>query len=71
MAALSKAKKNLKKQRKQKEVKIDTFDKLCSLNVESSNKKGKLNEHAPVADNNNGSNASCLLSNDSNSNVSA
>eukprot|EP00957_Ditylum_brightwellii_P195554 14900878-Ditylum_brightwellii.AAC.1 len=37
----------------------------------SSNEEGNLNEHAPAADNNDDSDASCLLSNDSDSNVSA
>eukprot|EP00957_Ditylum_brightwellii_P201813 15327347-Ditylum_brightwellii.AAC.1 len=57
--------------RKEKEVKINAFNKFCSLNVESSNKEGKLNKHAITADNDDGSNTSCLLSNDSNSDVSA
>eukprot|EP00957_Ditylum_brightwellii_P141913 10811584-Ditylum_brightwellii.AAC.1 len=61
----------MKKQRKEKEVEINAFDKLYSLNVKSSDKEGKLNEHAPAADDNDDSNTPCLLSNDSDSDVSA
>eukprot|EP00957_Ditylum_brightwellii_P146352 11143498-Ditylum_brightwellii.AAC.1 len=67
--ALNKAKINLRNQKKQKEVKLNAFDKFCSLNVESSDEEDKLNKHAPAAVDNNDSSASCLLSNDSDSNV--
>eukprot|EP00957_Ditylum_brightwellii_P005097 387568-Ditylum_brightwellii.AAC.1 len=70
MAALNKAKKSQKK-RKEKEIKFNSFNKFCSLNVESSNKEGKLKERAPVADDDSNSDASRLLSDESNSNVSA
>eukprot|EP00957_Ditylum_brightwellii_P107111 8172279-Ditylum_brightwellii.AAC.1 len=67
-ATLNKAKK-IKKE--EKEVEINAFGKFHSLNVESSNREGKLKEYAPAADNDDDSNASRLLSNDSKSNVSA
>eukprot|EP00957_Ditylum_brightwellii_P042570 3223452-Ditylum_brightwellii.AAC.1 len=58
--------------KKEKEVEINAFNKVCSLNVESREEEGKLNEHAPAADNNDdGSDASRLPSNDSDINVSA
>eukprot|EP00957_Ditylum_brightwellii_P103529 7887954-Ditylum_brightwellii.AAC.1 len=38
-----------------KEVKLNAFNKFCSLNVESSDEEDKLNKHAPVAANNNDS----------------
>eukprot|EP00957_Ditylum_brightwellii_P118645 9049789-Ditylum_brightwellii.AAC.1 len=62
-AAFNKAKKNLKKQKKEKEVELNTFDKFCSLHVESSNEEDKLNKHAPTNVDNDDSSASCLLSN--------
>eukprot|EP00957_Ditylum_brightwellii_P169782 12922745-Ditylum_brightwellii.AAC.1 len=68
-AAFNKAKKNLKKQRKEKEVKLNAFDKFHVLNVESSNEEDKPNKHAPVDVDNNDSSASHLLSNNSDSNV--
>eukprot|EP00957_Ditylum_brightwellii_P195539 14899403-Ditylum_brightwellii.AAC.1 len=34
-AALKKAKKNLKQQKKEKQVELNAFDKFCTLNVES------------------------------------
>eukprot|EP00957_Ditylum_brightwellii_P113144 8628736-Ditylum_brightwellii.AAC.1 len=76
-AALNKAK---KKQKKEKEVIFNVFNKFCSLNVESSgkDKEGKLRESAPAtdsnsdnSDSNSNNEASRILSNDSNSNVSA
>eukprot|EP00957_Ditylum_brightwellii_P193243 14713852-Ditylum_brightwellii.AAC.1 len=69
-AALNQAKKNQTK-KKEKEVKINAFNKFPSLNVESSNKEGKLKKSTPTANDDSNSNTSCLLSNDSNSNVSA
>eukprot|EP00957_Ditylum_brightwellii_P052645 3991434-Ditylum_brightwellii.AAC.1 len=33
--------------RKEKEVKLNTFNKFCFLNVESSNEEDKPNKHAP------------------------
>eukprot|EP00957_Ditylum_brightwellii_P071983 5470813-Ditylum_brightwellii.AAC.1 len=68
MATLNKAK---KKQKKEKEVKINAFNKFCSLNVESSDEEGELKESAPAVHSNSKSEASRLLSNDTNSNVSA
>eukprot|EP00957_Ditylum_brightwellii_P194760 14835464-Ditylum_brightwellii.AAC.1 len=68
-AAFNKAKKNPKKQRKEKEVKLNAFGKFCSLPVDSSNKEDKPNKHAPVDVDNSDSSASCLLGNDSDSNV--
>eukprot|EP00957_Ditylum_brightwellii_P125905 9597888-Ditylum_brightwellii.AAC.1 len=67
--ALNKAKKNLKNQKKQKEVKLNAFDKFCSLNVESSDEEDEPNKLAFATANNNDSSASCLLSHDSDSNV--
>eukprot|EP00957_Ditylum_brightwellii_P077557 5893527-Ditylum_brightwellii.AAC.1 len=67
-ATLNKAKKNKKKE---KEVEINSFNKFRSLNVESSDKKGELKESALAVDDNSDSKASHLLSNESNSNVSA
>ena len=64
----NKVEKNLKK-RKDKEVKLNVFDKFCSLNVESSDEKDKPNKHAPTNVDNDDSSASCLLSNDSNSDI--
>eukprot|EP00957_Ditylum_brightwellii_P028871 2181244-Ditylum_brightwellii.AAC.1 len=40
-AALNKAKTNLKKQKKEKEVELNAFDKCCTLNIESSNEEDK------------------------------
>eukprot|EP00957_Ditylum_brightwellii_P210978 15365622-Ditylum_brightwellii.AAC.1 len=54
-AALNKAKKNLKNQKKQKEVELNAFDKFCSLNFESSDEEDKPNEHAPTAADNDNS----------------
>eukprot|EP00957_Ditylum_brightwellii_P065261 4950161-Ditylum_brightwellii.AAC.1 len=62
-AALNKAKTNLKKQRKEKQVKLNAFNKFCTLNVESSDEEDKPSAHAPTNVNNNDSAASCLLSN--------
>eukprot|EP00957_Ditylum_brightwellii_P180595 13756302-Ditylum_brightwellii.AAC.1 len=67
--ALNKAKKNLRNQKKQKKVKLNAFDELCSLNVESSNEEDESNKHAPAAADNNDSSVSCLLSDDSDSDV--
>eukprot|EP00957_Ditylum_brightwellii_P170868 13005232-Ditylum_brightwellii.AAC.1 len=76
-ATLNKAKKK-QKERKEKEVKINAFNKFCSLNVESSDKdkEGKLKKSTPAADSNinnkdSNSKASRILSNDSDSDVSA
>eukprot|EP00957_Ditylum_brightwellii_P122930 9373147-Ditylum_brightwellii.AAC.1 len=69
MATLNQAKKNQKK-KKEKEVEINAFNKFCSFNIESSDKEGKLKKSTPTADDNNNSDASRLLSNDSNSDVS-
>eukprot|EP00957_Ditylum_brightwellii_P204908 15341334-Ditylum_brightwellii.AAC.1 len=69
IATLNKAKKNLKKQRKEKEIKLNAFNKFCSLNVESSNEEDEPNKHAPVDVNNDNSSASCLLINNSDSNI--
>eukprot|EP00957_Ditylum_brightwellii_P026747 2022933-Ditylum_brightwellii.AAC.1 len=66
--ALNKAK-NLRNQKKQKEVELNAINKFCSLNVESSNEEDEPNEHATAAADNNDSSASGLLSNDSDSNV--
>eukprot|EP00957_Ditylum_brightwellii_P149474 11383163-Ditylum_brightwellii.AAC.1 len=66
-AALNKTKKN-KKQKK--EVKINAFNKFCSLNIESSDKEGEHKENAPAANDGSDSDASRLISNDSNSDVS-
>eukprot|EP00957_Ditylum_brightwellii_P014416 1085250-Ditylum_brightwellii.AAC.1 len=68
-ANFNKAKKNLKTQRKEKEAKLNAFDKFCSLNVESSDKEDEPNKHAPTNVDNNNLSASCLLSNNSDSNV--
>eukprot|EP00957_Ditylum_brightwellii_P041097 3111738-Ditylum_brightwellii.AAC.1 len=68
-AALNKAKKTLKEQKKEKEVELNAFDKFCSLNVESSNGEDKPNKRASTAVDDNDSSTSCLLSDDSNSNV--
>eukprot|EP00957_Ditylum_brightwellii_P102197 7790453-Ditylum_brightwellii.AAC.1 len=68
-AAFNKAKKNLKKQKKEKEVKLNAFDKFCSLNIESRDEEDKPNKCASTAVDNDDSSVSCLLSNDSNSNV--
>eukprot|EP00957_Ditylum_brightwellii_P026921 2035245-Ditylum_brightwellii.AAC.1 len=68
-AAFNKAKKNLKKQRKEKEVKLNTFHQFCSLNVESSNEEEEPTKHTPTNADKNDSSASCLLSDDSDSNV--
>eukprot|EP00957_Ditylum_brightwellii_P021325 1608324-Ditylum_brightwellii.AAC.1 len=67
--SFNKAKNNLKKQRKEKEVKLKAFDIFCSLNVESSDEEDKPNKHAPTDVDNDDSSASCLLSNNSDSNV--
>eukprot|EP00957_Ditylum_brightwellii_P180699 13765422-Ditylum_brightwellii.AAC.1 len=68
MAALNKAKKK-HKERKDKEVKINAFNQFHSLNVESSDKEGKFKEEDTTADGNSSSEseASCLLSNTSDS----
>eukprot|EP00957_Ditylum_brightwellii_P010142 766279-Ditylum_brightwellii.AAC.1 len=68
-AALNKAMTSQKKKRK-KEVELNTLNKFCSFKVERSNEEDELNKHAPAADNDNDSSISCLLSNDSNSNIS-
>eukprot|EP00957_Ditylum_brightwellii_P204052 15337388-Ditylum_brightwellii.AAC.1 len=61
--------KNLRRQKKQKEVKVNALDKFCSLNVESSNEEDKPNKHAPAAADNDGSSTSHLLSDDSDSDI--
>eukprot|EP00957_Ditylum_brightwellii_P000878 69819-Ditylum_brightwellii.AAC.1 len=67
--AVKKAKKNLKQQKKEKQVKLNAFDKFCTLNVESSDNKDKPSPRASIDVDNKGSSDSCLLSNDnSNSN---
>eukprot|EP00957_Ditylum_brightwellii_P064756 4914042-Ditylum_brightwellii.AAC.1 len=68
MATLNKAKKK-RKERKDNEVEINAFNQFRSLNVESSNKEGKFKEEATTTDGDSGSEseASCLLSNASNS----
>eukprot|EP00957_Ditylum_brightwellii_P135724 10350070-Ditylum_brightwellii.AAC.1 len=68
-ATLNKAKKNLRSQKEQNEVELNAFDKLCSLNVKSSNEEDKPNKYAPAAADNNDRSTSHLLSDDSNSNV--
>eukprot|EP00957_Ditylum_brightwellii_P089094 6784456-Ditylum_brightwellii.AAC.1 len=55
--------------KKEKEVKLNAFDKFCSLNVENSNEEDKPNKHALIDVDNDDSSASRLLSDDSNSNV--
>eukprot|EP00957_Ditylum_brightwellii_P054767 4150045-Ditylum_brightwellii.AAC.1 len=65
----NKAKKNLKKQRKEKEVKLNAFNKFHSLTVESSNEEDESNKHTPINVDNNDSSVSCLFSNDSDSNI--
>eukprot|EP00957_Ditylum_brightwellii_P168550 12829437-Ditylum_brightwellii.AAC.2 len=67
-ATFNKAKQNLKKQKKEKGVKLNAFDKFCSLNVDSSDEEDKPNKHAPVDVDNGNSSASCLLSDNSDSN---
>eukprot|EP00957_Ditylum_brightwellii_P072109 5481443-Ditylum_brightwellii.AAC.1 len=47
MAAFNKVKKNLKKQRKEKEVKLNAFDKFCSLNVKAVMRKTSLTSMLP------------------------
>eukprot|EP00957_Ditylum_brightwellii_P126102 9612998-Ditylum_brightwellii.AAC.1 len=64
-AALNKAKKDLKKQMKEKEVNLNAFDKFCSLNVECSDEKDKPNKCAHVDVDDDDNSTSCLLSNDS------
>eukprot|EP00957_Ditylum_brightwellii_P014887 1122965-Ditylum_brightwellii.AAC.1 len=66
---LNKAKNNLRNQKKQKEVKLNIFDKFISLNIESSDERDNPNKHAPAIADNNDSSASCLLSDNSDSNV--
>eukprot|EP00957_Ditylum_brightwellii_P058584 4442970-Ditylum_brightwellii.AAC.1 len=68
--ALNKAKKNLKKQKKEKQAKLNAFNKFCTLNVEHSDEEDKPSMHAPTNVDNNDSSTPCLLSNsnsDSNS----
>eukprot|EP00957_Ditylum_brightwellii_P002633 202445-Ditylum_brightwellii.AAC.1 len=55
--------------KKEKEVKLNAFDKFCSLNVNSSDEEDKPNKRAPTNVDNNDSSASCLLSDDSDSNI--
>eukprot|EP00957_Ditylum_brightwellii_P091586 6973519-Ditylum_brightwellii.AAC.1 len=55
--------------KKEKEVKPNVFDKFCSLNINSSNEEDKPNKCAPTNVDGNDSSASCLLSNDSDSNI--
>eukprot|EP00957_Ditylum_brightwellii_P197171 15022497-Ditylum_brightwellii.AAC.1 len=55
--------------KKEKEVKLNIFDKFHTLNIESSNEEDKPNMHAPTNVDNDDTSASCLLSdtdNDSN-----
>eukprot|EP00957_Ditylum_brightwellii_P062498 4742961-Ditylum_brightwellii.AAC.1 len=66
-AAFNKTEKNLKKQKKEKEVKLNAFDKCRSLNVENSNKEDKPNKCAPTNVDNGDGSASCLLSDNSDS----
>eukprot|EP00957_Ditylum_brightwellii_P194716 14832398-Ditylum_brightwellii.AAC.1 len=48
-AALKKAKKNLKKETKDRQVKLNAFDKFCTLNVDkSSNDKDKQEVHVSI-----------------------
>eukprot|EP00957_Ditylum_brightwellii_P009921 748496-Ditylum_brightwellii.AAC.1 len=65
-STLNKAK---KKQKKEKDIKINAFNTFCSLNVESSDEEGERKESAPATDNDSKSKASHLLSSDSNSNI--
>eukprot|EP00957_Ditylum_brightwellii_P143986 10971417-Ditylum_brightwellii.AAC.1 len=67
-ATLNKAK-IIQKKRKEKEVKLNAFNKFHSMNVESSNEEDKPNKHAPINAYNDDSSASCLLSDDSSSDV--
>eukprot|EP00957_Ditylum_brightwellii_P157966 12023755-Ditylum_brightwellii.AAC.1 len=68
--ALKRAKKHLKQQKKEKQVKLNVFDKFCTLNVKSSDNKDKPSTRASIDVDNNDSSASYLLSNDnSNSNI--
>eukprot|EP00957_Ditylum_brightwellii_P207034 15351174-Ditylum_brightwellii.AAC.1 len=68
-AALNKAKKNLRNQKKQKEVKLNAFNKFCSLNVDSSDEEDKPNVHAPAAADNDDSSVPHLLSDNSDFNI--
>eukprot|EP00957_Ditylum_brightwellii_P124245 9470923-Ditylum_brightwellii.AAC.1 len=47
-AAFNKDKKNLKKQKKGKEVELNNFNKCCTLNVESSNEDDKPKSMSPL-----------------------
>eukprot|EP00957_Ditylum_brightwellii_P025209 1908135-Ditylum_brightwellii.AAC.1 len=67
--ALNKAEKNLRNQKKQKEFKLNAFDIFFSLNAESSNEEDEPNKHAPAIADKDDSSASCLLSDNSDSNV--
>eukprot|EP00957_Ditylum_brightwellii_P003344 253122-Ditylum_brightwellii.AAC.1 len=55
--------------KKEKEVKLNAFDKFCSLNVKSIDEEDKPNKRASTAVDNDDSSASHLLSNDSDSDV--
>eukprot|EP00957_Ditylum_brightwellii_P162248 12353879-Ditylum_brightwellii.AAC.1 len=55
--------------RKEKEVKLNAFNKFCTMNVENSDEEDESNKHGPVDVDNNDSSASCLVSNNSDSNV--
>eukprot|EP00957_Ditylum_brightwellii_P038260 2893119-Ditylum_brightwellii.AAC.1 len=66
-AALNKVK---KKQKKEKKVKINAFNKFCSLNVESSDDEGELKASTTATHDDSESKASCLLSDASNSKCS-
>eukprot|EP00957_Ditylum_brightwellii_P182719 13917603-Ditylum_brightwellii.AAC.1 len=68
-AALKKAK-SQNKNKEAKKVTIDTFDKFCTLKVDSSDKESdpKVNTLAAAATNDSDSDASCLSSKDSKSN---
>eukprot|EP00957_Ditylum_brightwellii_P074942 5695327-Ditylum_brightwellii.AAC.1 len=55
--------------KKEKEVELNTFDKFCSLNIESSNEEDDPNKHALIDVDNDDSSASRLLSDDSGSDI--
>ena len=62
-AAFIKAKKNLKQQKKEKQVKLNALNKFFPLNVKSSDDKDKPSTCASIDVDNNNSSASHLLSN--------
>eukprot|EP00957_Ditylum_brightwellii_P121388 9257487-Ditylum_brightwellii.AAC.1 len=66
---LKKAKKNIKKQKKEKQIKLNAFEKFRTLNVKSSDDEDKPGAHASIDVDNDDSSTSCLFSiSDSNSN---